>query len=511
VTNPADLGLRGRAWSIAAWLFAALLFVGSIALWFWSDERSGFTATYLFALFAVPVLLLAVSAPVRHVVLLAFASGVWALIWGVTKFATIPLLDPLSWSYAVGWNILALFGVLFPVVIFRESAMKEIVATFEGRIEKRQRERDELAASQSVARERVRSLQSEAEFISESYEMMKQIVGTLSAVELYELIRERVTACFHFRASYLVVLENAEAGAPCIAEIRDLLAKADETVKDEDAAIQGISTAVVSEKIPPALLALCDDFLRAPALSSATEDVGILTAHDEKGAYMVACGLPAGKELMGVLLFLDPDASGMGMADECWTKLRITARQLGLGLKRTALYRKVELMARTDGLTGLYVPWYFHQRLDEEVRRAVAGGTQFGLVMADIDHFKKINDTHGHAVGDDVLRITARLMRSSFREVDFICRYGGEEFTIILPEIDPPTVMMVAERLRKAVESHEGFPHGRVTTSVGVACFPRHAGTKEQLLEAADAALYASKHGGRNRVTEAKSGDGAGA
>src|SRR5690348_11151259 len=174
----------------------------------------------------------------------------------------------------------------------------------------------------------------------------------------------------------------------------------------------------------------------------------------------------------------------------------LTREQASEGLLRFAF---------TDYLTGLRTRGYFEQQLDLEVKRSDRKGEMFSLLMVDIDHFKTLNDTHGHHVGDQVLRQVTSLLMKDMREVDTVARYGGEEFVIILPETTETGAVFVAQRLRRAVEQAKffaGSPHSvqHLTISIGVAVYDTDAQFKRDLIEFADAALYAAKHAGRNRV-----------
>jgi diguanylate cyclase (GGDEF)-like protein len=165
--------------------------------------------------------------------------------------------------------------------------------------------------------------------------------------------------------------------------------------------------------------------------------------------------------------------------------------------------------AFTDFLTGLKTRGYFEQQLDLELARAERRGTPVAIIMIDIDHFKRLNDTHGHAAGDVVLRDVAAILTRELREIDTAARYGGEEFILLLPETDLAGANLVAQRLRFSVD-HANFFTGvrtetgqkteHVTISIGVAMFPDEARFKRDLLEASDAALYEAKAQGRNRV-----------
>ena len=161
--------------------------------------------------------------------------------------------------------------------------------------------------------------------------------------------------------------------------------------------------------------------------------------------------------------------------------------------------------AFTDYLTGLRTRGYFEQQLELEVKRAERKRQKFSLLMIDIDHFKTLNDTFGHHVGDQVLRDVASILMKDMREVDTVARYGGEEFVMILPETTEVGAVYVAGRLRKSVESAKffaGSPQAiqHLTISVGIAVFDTDAQFKRDLIEFADAALYSAKRTGRNRV-----------
>ncbi len=178
--------------------------------------------------------------------------------------------------------------------------------------------------------------------------------------------------------------------------------------------------------------------------------------------------------------------------------LEALAQQAAMAVEHARLYE----LAITDGLTKLFIHRYFQARLEEEMVRAKRYHTACSLILFDIDHFKKFNDTYGHQQGDVVLIEVAKLTKQTVREtVDIPARYGGEEFAIILPETDAKGAHLVAERLRKTVEAFD-FPGQekalKVTISLGVATFPDHASVKSVLIKKADMALYECKDRGRN-------------
>ena len=162
-------------------------------------------------------------------------------------------------------------------------------------------------------------------------------------------------------------------------------------------------------------------------------------------------------------------------------------------------------MATRDILTGLYTRWFVCDKIDQELERSRRHHAPMSVLMVDVDHFKKVNDVHGHIVGDEVLREMGRLIRESLRAYDVPGRYGGEEFCLLLPSTPVDKTLAVAERLRARIEDNQlVLPEGRVrvTASIGVAGTDAgnpHANAAD-LITLADRALYRAKGGGRNRV-----------
>ena len=170
---------------------------------------------------------------------------------------------------------------------------------------------------------------------------------------------------------------------------------------------------------------------------------------------------------------------------------------------------ELQLLSITDGLTGLHNRKHLMDTLVAEIKRSRRQKHQFAVLMIDIDHFKKYNDTFGHLAGDDVLRKMASVFKTSVRDCDYTARYGGEEFLVILPETGAEEAVVAAERLRSQVENEkiggDGSPKS-VTVSVGVASYPEDGEDPESIVNAADTALYKAKTRGRNRVILAGNG-----
>lgn len=171
---------------------------------------------------------------------------------------------------------------------------------------------------------------------------------------------------------------------------------------------------------------------------------------------------------------------------------------------RALLYQRMELLATTDGLTGLNNHRNFQELLAKEIERSRRYKRPIALLLMDIDHFKKFNDTYGHPVGDLVLKEIARCIHKSIRINDIPARYGGEEFVVIVPETTEQGALVTAERIRTTIEEHVIDSLDRqlkVTVSIGISAYPEWAANQAELIDTADKALYTSKESGRNKVT----------
>jgi diguanylate cyclase (GGDEF)-like protein len=168
------------------------------------------------------------------------------------------------------------------------------------------------------------------------------------------------------------------------------------------------------------------------------------------------------------------------------------------------LRRRLHDQATRDPLTGLFNRRYLDDTLPRELHRILRKGTPLCVAMLDLDHFKRFNDTFGHDAGDLALRESSRLLRENLRKSDIACRYGGEEFLLVLPDSALEDASQRLEQIRSRFESMEIRREGQllatITFSAGIATAPEHGSTPEELLRAADAALYAAKQAGRNRV-----------
>jgi diguanylate cyclase (GGDEF)-like protein len=203
-------------------------------------------------------------------------------------------------------------------------------------------------------------------------------------------------------------------------------------------------------------------------------------------------------ERLGVLV-LDNAANSFESTDI--QPLESVADICAAAIKNAHSFELARQQADVDGLTGIYNRRYLEKRIHSEIERLSRYNHGMAILMVDIDNFKRINDEFGHLLGDEVLRHASRLMSSHLRKADIICRYGGEEFAIVLPETIGEPALGVAEKLRRHIQDYNfpGVPR-RVTISIGVADFPDHGQTRDELIKSADDALYAAKQAGRNKV-----------
>jgi len=202
--------------------------------------------------------------------------------------------------------------------------------------------------------------------------------------------------------------------------------------------------------------------------------------------------------LHGLAIAVGPGAEVYGATEK--SLLGIVAAQTSITLERASYFRKQEELAASDGLTGLLNHRMFQESIRFELERANRYNHPLSLVMCDIDHFKRFNDTYGHQVGDEVLKMVSRTLKVLKRTTDRAFRYGGEEFCVILPETTSQNAVNLAERLRLKIEENRAVRGLSVTISLGIAEH-RKGESAEELIKRADSLLYKSKEGGRNRVT----------
>ena len=306
------------------------------------------------------------------------------------------------------------------------------------------------------------------------------------------------------------------------------------TPADQIAGDEKVRTLVVDdEEIVRSFLidVLTDEGYQVTAVSSGDEAVKLMTM-ENYDLIITDIKMPGtdGMEVLRVAKARDPNQNVIVMTGYASTETAVESMKLGAAdyitkpfnldqikivvaktLERSRLRQKAEegeiykQLSRIDGLTELYNYTFFQQLLKTEVERAGRYGHQLSLLMIDIDNFKGYNDAYGHPAGDDALRRLARVMSRAVRGCDFIARYGGDEFVVVLPETDQTEAKTIGERLRTLVSKtiFDGTREGEesiITVSVGLATYPKDAQTKEDLVKRADQALYQAKSKNRNNL-----------
>lgn len=222
------------------------------------------------------------------------------------------------------------------------------------------------------------------------------------------------------------------------------------------------------------------------------------------------CKLLSLEEFVIVPLLAKNIVIGAILADNFITRKEITpsdvrilsmfASQAALAIENSQVFEDTLLKAHTDPLTSLWNYGYFQYRLDEEILRVSTSSKNLGVLMIDIDDFKKYNDAFGHPEGDKALVNIANLIRRSCRHQDIVARYGGEEFSVVLPELSKKETVLIAERIRSSIENSGHLFKKPLTVSIGLSSFPQEARKKEELIEKADIRLYKAKAEGKNKV-----------
>jgi diguanylate cyclase (GGDEF)-like protein len=213
-------------------------------------------------------------------------------------------------------------------------------------------------------------------------------------------------------------------------------------------------------------------------------------------------------DTLGLLFIQCPDTECMDSIRRRMDGLHQLVQLTGMAVASMKLRTKLENQSIRDPLTGLFNRHFMEVALERELSRARRRKTMLAVFMLDVDHFKDFNDSHGHAIGDAVLKSVAAVCQTTVRAEDIACRYGGEEFTIILPEITPEAAYERAENVRLAIANLRVFEgedaYQEVTMSIGIALYPEDGTTADVLLRSADQALYRAKQQGRNRVLSAE-------
>ena len=329
-------------------------------------------------------------------------------------------------------------------------------------------------------------------------EHFNNLVGELAHVHMLEAASTELTETLSSKldldelseAALSLIVRQTRAVAGCVMVDVDeqLLCTANHGLSDT-ARIEG------SDHVRRALSSLEMQMVRVPK-DIAIE--GVLTEFRPRQVLVLPISFE--RKALGVVILASDTLFGK---DAMWI-LRLFSQELGLALNNAVTHASLQRIAAMDPLTGVFNRRMGMKRLREEHGRAERNSLELGLAMLDIDHFKNVNDTYGHLVGDHVLTEVAARVKQTLRDSDVLLRYGGEEFLVVLPGADPNALKNVGERMRQAVEESPITDQGHeiaATVSVGLSSYEPGAQVEEtELLKRADDALYVAKDTGRNRV-----------
>jgi diguanylate cyclase (GGDEF)-like protein len=224
---------------------------------------------------------------------------------------------------------------------------------------------------------------------------------------------------------------------------------------------------------------------------------------------VIAVPLYSKNRVIGVMSVYRTDENDAFSAEDIDTTVFL-AEQGGVAIENVLLHDEAQRLSLTDGLTGVWNRRYFRMQFNQVLATSTRFNRPFSILMMDLDHFKDVNDTHGHQRGDEILVEFTRRVDSKLREVDALARYGGEEFICLLSETDLYGALTTAEKILEAVRAEmfggPGEPPVKLTVSIGVASHPEHGTSFKSLVEAADRALYRAKAEGRDRAYAAQTG-----
>jgi len=441
----------------AAWRDRAIILtVLDIVLITWLIRATGGVASELYILYYLPVLQAGFRLNLRDSIgASVLAAGCYLFV----GFTTGPL-----------GVVIQSTGVL-RMTTFAVSAI--VIAVLLGLLAKQ-------ARLQRSERERAQELLNRTSAI---YEVARTLNSTLDLQDLLaQLAETAVRECAADAVRVVLVSDDGELEARAFAgraeafpAVEGSLDAANWIVKNEE------TLAVRSGRVSP----------------KSAEGVRLPTEHKYYlGAPMIGKG-----RLVGALEMAARGAAGFRDVDE--DLLGVIAAQAAVAIENARQYGRAQLLAMTDRLTGLWNHAELQQRLREEMARAQRHGRPMSLLFADMDNFKSFNDAHGHRMGDDLLRQVAARIGVSMRATDFVARYGGDEFAVILPETTANGASVACDNLRRAIEAEPfriGNQRVKITISGGVAAYPEAGATAEELIDACDGALREAKRGGGNYI-----------
>ena len=389
---------------------------------------------------------------------------------------------PNSWIWP---DILVIF-VLFFLTDHLNARFKKTKLEIEERNESIQKEYEDYSEKTKDLKKKNLLIEKNLRDIERLYDLIKEAGNTLNVQEMIDLARDFIGRIFDLPHFLIAVLSDDNSKY----EIRSFWGCDESFLKSFNLSMEtGTLGSILSKRRKPFWISEVGNtplFSSLKPLSIRSFIFLPFLMHDRT---------------IGFLVSFSPDEFLLN--EEKFLNLQTFCSQVSIGLQKSLLYEKVQRLSIIDGLTKLYSHRHFRQRLEEELLLAKRYSAALSLLIFDIDHFKRYNDTYGHVAGDYVLMEVGQLLKNSTRTSHFLARYGGEEMVLIAPETSKAQAAVIAENIRKTVEAHSfsiGKKSTTVTISIGVASYPEDAQTYLDLINRADTALYAAKNGGRNRV-----------
>ena len=417
--------------------------------------------------------------------------AVFAMMLAIALWLAVKgLMDPAAWFYYFSFSLAVFYGARH----FHHWAFERL-SRLDEQIASAARGLDEVNKALAEKTRHTRLLEEKADEIVEFYEQVKEMSRSLDALETFFVFCEALSEYFDFEIVKLALFSEKHPDSPHPEQMFELRGTDFKGVFDRAAYLKDRQRCR-GEVFPFDRKVYETVFRHKRAILLDESKEHFFNKPDKALSEFAAYPVFIQDQIFAVVTLV-------GLVTKGDPLLFVLIERFLAELQRVKLYERIQKLAITDGLTGVYTRHHLVERLEGEMDRSKRFGLELSFLMIDIDHFKHFNDEYGHLVGDVVLRQVAHTVKKNIREVDFMGRYGGEEFGVALIETDEDTALLVAERIRRAVNEKTFTAYEeslRVNVSVGSATLLPEESTVHALVDSADAAMYQAKRMGRNRV-----------